>query len=300
MKSPIVLFVYNRPGHTRLTVDALKKNPESSDSDLIIFSDAPKSARDEASVLNVRNYLREVDGFKSVRIVERAQNFGLSKSIREGVTEILGQYETVIVLEDDLITSPSFLGYMNTALDLYATTEEVISIHAYSYPTKKKLPETFFLRGADCWGWATWRRGWALFETDGAKLLNEIRTRNEVARFNFNNSYPYTSMLEEQIAGRNSSWAILWYASAFVKNKLTLYPGRSLVHNLGNDSSGTHSKATNVYDVDVSDVVIDVVGSKPPLKDNQAAVEIFAGFFANDQSGVDTLKKLAKKILKWT
>lgn len=299
MVSPIVLFVYNRPDHTRATLDALRKNPESKLSDLIIFSDAPKSPKDEANVIGVREYLRGVEGFKSVNVVERTHNYGLSKSIREGVTEILTRYESVIVMEDDLITSPNFLDYMNTALDKYAKNQEVISIHAYSYPTSKKLPETFFLRGADCWGWATWRRGWCLFETDGAKLLNQIRGRNEVERFNFNNSYPYTTMLEQQIAGQNSSWAILWYASAFVKDKLTLYPGRSLVHNLGNDSSGTHSTATTVYDVDVSNVSIDVKGSNPALEDNAAGVKAFADFFTTDQSRVGTLKKLARRILKW-
>jgi hypothetical protein len=299
MPAPIVLFVYNRPDHTQLTVEALKKNPESRSSDLVVYSDAARLQADEASVANVRRYLRGIDGFKSVKIVERPENYGLSKSITEGVTEILTRDERVIVMEDDLITSPNFLNYMNTALDKYAATSDVISVHGYTYPTGRKLPETFFLRGADCWGWATWKRGWELFDTDGVKLLNDIRDRNEVSRFNLNNSYPYTQMLEEQIAGKNSSWAILWYASAFVTGKLTLYPGRSLVHNLGNDSSGTHSTATNQYNVNVADVKIDVIGSDPDLKDSDIALEAFSEFFNPGRSGVGVLKSLAKRILRW-
>lgn len=43
--APIVIFTYNRPWHTQQTVEALLKNEYASESDLIIFSDAPKMKR---------------------------------------------------------------------------------------------------------------------------------------------------------------------------------------------------------------------------------------------------------------
>lgn len=58
-------------------------------------------------------------------------------------------------------------------------------------------------------------------------------------------------MLREQISGLNHSWAIRWYASAFIKNKLCLYPGKSLVNNIGTDGSGTHDGLTEVYNTTV-------------------------------------------------
>src|SRR5262249_20857247 len=118
----------------------------------------------------------------------------------------------------------------------------------YCYPTGEPLPETFFLEGADCWGWATWARAWANFDADGSRLLAQLRARKLEHRFDFDGSYPFTRMLGEQIAGRNSSWAIRWHAACFLKGLLTLYPGRSLVENIGNDGSGTHgSQATGDY-----------------------------------------------------
>ena len=128
--------------------------------------------------------------------------------------------DKVIVLEDDLVTSPHFLQYMNDGLGIYERDDRVISIHGYSYPVHGKLPETFFLRGADCLGWATWKRGWDLFEDDGQRLLNELERRNLTRSFDFDGSYPYTQMLRDQIAGSNSSWAVRWYASAFLRDKL--------------------------------------------------------------------------------
>lgn len=63
---------------------------------------------------------------------------------------------------------------------------------------------------------AAWERSWSLFEPDGKKLLQELKRRNLQKIFDFNRTYPYSKMLEDQIKGRNDSWAIRWYASIFL------------------------------------------------------------------------------------
>lgn len=297
--APIALFAYKRLDHLKKCIESLKENPQAARSSLVVFSDGPKVDADRDAVAAVRQYLDTLQGFESIRIVARDRNLGLSASIQQGVSEMVNAYQKVIVLEDDLLVSPYFLQYMNDALTKYEHEQRVISIHGYCYPVSVQLPETFFLRGADCWGWATWKRGWDLLETDGTRLLNEIRESGEERRFNFDNSYPYTTMLQDQIAGRNKSWAILWYASAFVKNKLTLYPGKPVVHNMGNDSSGTHSKTTQSYDVDIARHAVDVNGTQPALHDDLRAVKAFADFFKGDHSLIGRLKGLLKKMLRW-
>lgn len=253
MTSPIALFVYSRPEHTRRTVESLLRNELAGESDLIIFSDAARTPGKREAVNEVRAYLTTIEGFRSVTIHHRPSNFGLARSIIEGVTAVLQQHEQVIVLEDDMVTSPFFLTYMNEALECFANDSRIVSIHGYVYPVRGALPEAFFLPGADCWGWATWRRGWACFNPDGAQLLRELKQRKLERAFDFEGSYPYTQMLEAQIAGMNDSWAIRWYASAFLQGKLTLYPGRSLVHNIGNDASGTHCGQYSAMDTLLSD-----------------------------------------------
>jgi len=247
--APIALFTYNRPDHARRTVEALARNEHADQSALIIFSDGPKSAKDVSKVNAVRNYLNSVAGFRSVEIVHRSHNRGLAKSIISGVTEICRQYGRVIVLEDDLVTSPFFLHYMNEALRLYENAPDVISIHGYVYPVRERLPETFFVKGTGCLGWATWQRGWELFDSDGSSLLAQLETRGLTREFDYDGTYPFTAMLRNQIAGKNDSWAIRWYASAFLCDRLTLYPGRSLVSHIGNDGSGRHCRAGPEYDV---------------------------------------------------
>ena len=191
--------------------------------------------------------VRRVLQMRPVRRIERNENRGLANSIISGVSEVLQHHERVIVVEDDLVTSPFFLRYMNDALDRYQGDLRVASIHGYVYPIMETLPETFFLRGADCWGWATWRRGWQLFNPDGTALLEALESQHLTSEFDFDGSFQYTQMLRDQIDGKNDSWAIRWYASAFLANALTLYPGRSLVHNIGNDGSGTHCLESSAY-----------------------------------------------------
>ena len=172
--SPIVLFVYNRPWHTRQAIKALQNNELADRSDLFIYSDGPKGEQTDKAVQKVREYIYTINGFKTVTIRERKENMGLAGSIIDGVTAIVKEYGRVVVLEDDLVTSPFFLRYMNDALKLYEHDERIISIAGYIYPLSVKLPTTFFLRGADCWGWATWKRGWNHFEKDGQTLQHQV------------------------------------------------------------------------------------------------------------------------------
>ena len=274
--APITLFVYNRLDHTCQTVEALKKNLLAPESDLFIFSDAPRNTEITQAVLQVRDYIANITGFKSVTIIERPINLGLANSIIDGVTSVVNQHGRVIVMEDDLVTSPYFLQYMNDGLNVYEKNDDVASIHGYVYPIDG-LPETFFLRGADCWGWATWKNRWAMFEADGSKLLSELKRNRLINRFDFNGAYPYSKMLADQVSGKNNSWAVRWYASAFLNNKYTLYPGKSLVLNIGTDGSGTHCGETNTFSSQLSNKAVGV--NAITVEDNELALFAIERFF---------------------
>jgi hypothetical protein len=283
--APIALFVYARPEHARLTLEALRRCPQTPDHDLIVFSDGARTPDKQSAVQEVRNYLATVQGFRSVVVHNRPHNFGLAKSIIEGVTQVLQEHDRIIVLEDDMVTSHHFLSYMDAALDRFADDDRVISIHGYVYPVHgSALPEAFFLRGADCWGWATWKRGWDLFNADGKMLLDQLRQRDLLNDFDFNGSYPYSAMLTAQTRGHNNSWAIRWYASAFIADKLTLYPGRSLVHNIGNDDSGTHCADTQLFDTLVSQTSIRI--EDLPVAPSLAARQAFEAFFRSTRPSI--------------
>ena len=275
--APITMFVFNRLQHTRQAVEALANNELAADSDLFVYSDGPRSETDEEHVESVRNYFKSISGFKSVTVVERKTNLGCAQSIISGVSEVVSRCGRIIVVEDDIVTSPHFLRFMNEALEFYRNEEQVACIHGYLYPVGGKLPETFFLKGADIWGWATWKRGWDLFEPDAQKLLEELNSRNVTGEFDFDGSFDFTGMLKAQIEGRLDTWDVQWYASAFLRDKLTLYPGKSLVKNSGNDCSGTHSNKTDKFDTDISREPVRI--KRIPLEVNHVARTAFKKFF---------------------
>lgn len=253
--APVIIFAYNRPAHLSRTLAALSQNPEAIGTDLIIYCDRqPESASDKTVrlVALTRIIAQDEKRFGSLKVVERDGNFGLAKNITEGVTEVMEKFGRAIILEDDLVVARNFLQFMNSALQKYKDEKRVACISGYVYPLRKEGAKAFFIRGADCWGWATWSDRWKQFNPNVSELKKRILKEKLQKEFDFNDTYPYFQMLEDREKGLNQSWAILWYASSFLNNQLCLYPPYSLVHNIGNDGSGTHSLvSTSHYDVDV-------------------------------------------------
>ena len=254
MFAPVIVFVYHRLEHTRRTFEALKKNEGASESCVRIYSDGARdSAEDRERVRAVREYIRTIDGFKNVEIVEAPRNFGLADSVIRGVTETVREFGRVIVLEDDMETSPFFLRYMNVALDRFEADQRIAAIHGYAYPYDVPVPDYFLRIGADCWGWATWAESWKQFNPDAVALYEEIRRRNLSWTFDFEGAIPHCLMLREFIAGKTSSWAIRWNASLFLKGKYSLQLRESMVRNIGVDASGSHCGKEEFYDVKLAD-----------------------------------------------
>jgi len=251
--SPIVFFAYNRPEHTRKSLESLAECEKSAESELYIFCDGPRTSDDRDQVERVREVVESRQWCKKVHITKQDKNWGLANSIIHGVTEIINQAGRIIVLEDDLLLSPHFLNYMNDALDYYKNTPKVMHISGYMFPVKGSLPETFFYRATSCWGWATWKRAWEKFEPDSKKLITRINTSRLRKEFNINGSMHYYRMLQEQDRGEIDSWAIRWYASVFINHGLCLHPGKSYVNNIGHDNTGVHCGSENVFDVELTE-----------------------------------------------
>jgi len=280
--SPIVVFAYNRPHYLKQTLEALESNAESKESTLYIFCDGPKpnaTGADMDKVLEVRALAKERKWCKEVIIIEKQDNSGLAKAIINGVTEILSKHDSVIILEDDLVTSPFFLKYMNTALNKYRDNDNVISVVGYNYPIlyDDSFPETFFLKTADCLGWGTWKQEWALFEHDASVLVKKLESSNSIAEFNFDNNYPYFKMLKNVVTGKVNSWAIRWYASAFVNNKYTLFPKKSLVRHIGNNGTNVKADNSDIFGWDIS--LNEVTYYEEVVEENKLARKLLAQHF---------------------
>lgn len=289
MTAPIALFAYNRPDHLARTLAALSANELAKESKLYIFCDGPQSPEDNKKTEAVRRIARKAHGFASITVIEATKNKGLAASIISGVTHIIQEYGRVVVVEDDILTSPYFLKYMNDGLEVYAESPEVASIHGWCFPHAiANPPETFFLRGADCWGWATWKRAWDCFEPDAGKLLTELGRCGLMESFDLDGTYGYTDMLKATLEGRVQSWAVRWHASTYLEGMYTLYPGKSLVENIGFDGTGTHCGTSSKKDMEVSMLPVAVLLQR--IEDNTAMRHAQIEFY---KSSTTTRCKLA-------
>lgn len=285
--APIVLFVYNRPWHTQKTLNALSRNSLADQSVLYIYADGPKENADQ-EILNkikqVQACIKEKQWCKEVIIVERETNLGLADSIIAGVTEIVNKHGEIIVLEDDILASRGFLKYMNDALHYYRDKNEVGCIHAWNYPLKgmNYAESTFFLKGADCWGWATWKRSWSLFNPNGAFLLSLLKTKKLENEFDRRGAFKFAEMLQNQICGKNDSWAIRWHASLFLSEKYCLQPTRPIVKNIGLDNSGMHCELVNIEQHPVDFIKI----SKIKIKESEWFFKAYTVFVGSNKTNL--------------
>lgn len=307
--APIVLFVYNRPEHTINTIEALKKNNLSNESELFVFSDAARSDNDIDTVNKVRSIVDNIEGFKKVTVIKAERNKGLAISVINGITDVINKYGKVIVLEDDLLTSPYLLKYMNEALSFYEKNENIWSISGYTPDIKfpQGYMDDIYLSPRGCsWGWATWKKRWDLVDWNVSDYDSFKQNTKKRKGFNMGgNDLSY--MLDDQMAGRINSWAIRWVYSQHIHSKYTIYPVNSLVSNIGLDFSGTHStnsdkyKTKEVYQGDIklaSDCTINrdiLMGFKKFYDLNNKG---YLGVLARKTGTYKYLRKIMKKLAR--
>ena len=276
--APVALFLYNRPFHSQITISHLKKNLLAKNTQLYIFLDGPRNNFDIIKISEIKNLIKNIKGFKKIKLVLRKKNYGLSKSFIEGISYVLRHHQKVIVLEDDNLTSKYFLKYMNDSLELYENDNKVCSISGYVYPINfHKELKTFFIRGADTWGCGIWKRSWKYFEPNGSKLLKVLQLKKLQYDFNLSESIGMINMLKDQINNKNDSWTVRWSAVNFINNHLTLYPTKSFVKNIGNEGSGTHGLHSNMYDVKLINHYSNF--EKIAILENKSCRELFIKFF---------------------
>lgn len=242
--APIVLFVYNRPIHTQKTISALQANNLASQSDLYIFSDAPKNETAFTAVNEIRAYIKLVKGFKSITIIQQETNLGLANSIITGVTQIINKFGKVIVVEDDLLLSTNFLDFMNTSLNFYENNPSILSISGYNMavkPNPNSQFDVYFAARAASWGWATWANKWKGIDWEVSDFNTFSKNSKQIKLFKINGSDMF-KMLKQQQKGLNNSWAIRYCYHQFKNNLYTVYPIVSKVKNMGFGTVATHTK----------------------------------------------------------
>ena len=251
--APIVLFVYNRPWHTKKTIAALKKNKQSKSSVLYIYSDGGKDKKSWAQVRDVRSYIESVSGFKEINLIYQEKNLGLAESIITGVTQTINKHGKLIVLEDDHVTSSLFLGFMNECLKLYEKEKNIWQVSGWAFPIRaESLEDVVKHKFMNCWGWGTWKEKWKHFEKKPDQLIAKYK-KKEIEKFCLGGADP---ILWDQVIGNYNgainSWAIFWHEVIYKNNEFYINPTKTLLKNIGIDGSGVHHGCHDYFDAELN------------------------------------------------
>lgn len=249
--APIAIFCYRRPEHLAALIVSLRRCPEFPHSPVYVFADGPRGDADVAAVNATRKMARELLGDRA-NYIESGENLGLADSLVRGVSDVCLRHGRVIVLEDDLTLSSSYLYFMNAALEKYKEVHEVMQIAGWipSVPQLANTDQAVFVPFTSSWGWATWARAWSAYDPMAFGWSDLLKDREMRKRFDLGGKYPFSRMLRKQMTQEGNSWAIRWYYSVFSRGGLTLVPPRSMVHNGGMDGSGEHFQFVSSYQDD--------------------------------------------------
>lgn len=293
--APILLFTYNRLFHLKQTVEALQRNYKAKESALYFFSDASKDGKTEEEIAAVRKYLFTVNGFKKTEIIQRKEHLGLAKSVIKGVSELFEEFDKLIILEDDLVTSRNFIVFMNNALEVYSKNPRIFSVTGYNHPIhipKRYKPPVYLSPRCSSWGWGTWKDRWE--KVDWEMKGYEVFKSDECAQNRFSRGgQDLLPMLDYQMRGYIDSWAIRWCYAHYKNNADCLYPVISKVKNIGLDRSGTHKTKMNIrITLDKSDNTSFELPKD--IRKNKEILRNFSAYFKKSPQTV--IKGLVKKM----
>lgn len=253
---PVLLITFNRPEHTRRTIDALRiQRPPL----VYVFQDGPRS-NNSSDVTNcelVRKVIDEcIDWPCELHTFFCEVNRGCRDAIIYAISEVLNRNEEVIVVEDDIITSPAFYSYMCHALNQYKSIKSVFSISGHSYsPSRFRVPsdypyDVYASPRLFNWGWGTWRDRWFLTDWSFSYYDDFMKHPYEQQAF-ARGGEDLISMLREEHDGHSSAWDIQFAYAHFAHHSISIVPCISYTFNIGQDGSGTHCNEVRQPNIDV-------------------------------------------------
>lgn len=249
MNAPIILFAYKRPVELKATLQALQANYLASQSDLYIFVDAAKRPEDEPKVAQVHQLLDSVSGFRTIHRDYATTNIGCADSVIRGISIVLAKHPSAIIVEDDLVTTPNFLDFLNQGLVQYAKSRRVYSVAGYTFPFQRPTDyasDAYLIPRHSPWGWATWADRWQSIDWNMTDYPEFAKDKQQQKAFKQGGS-DLVKMLGDQMEGRADAWDIRFCYNRFKADGLTVYPTVSKVQNIGFGNEATHTNVFNRY-----------------------------------------------------
>lgn len=256
MNAPVMVFTYSRPEHTRKVLEALAGNTLARVTDVYAYTCKPRDEKHEESVNATKSILYEFESsgmFASFTVVDKSEFRPLGPAMVEAVTEVIEKHNRIIVIEDDIVTSPYYLEFMNQCLEYYEKCGYVFSISGYS-PNLDYLDrvngDVYLVHRACPWGWGTWKDRWEKYSWDVSDYKKSMKDRDLRKKlYRWNTDLPMTlDALFYEKGCMDKNWEQQFCYCQCMSNMSVVCPKKSLVENIGFDGSGTHEVPTGLGD----------------------------------------------------
>lgn len=243
MRTPVALFIFNRPEATaRVFAEVARARPPR----LLVVADGPRAERpgEAERCAAARAVVERVDWDCELLTNYSEVNLGCRRRVAGGLDWVFATVEEAIVLEDDCLPHPTFFRYCEELLEMYRDDERVMLVSGDNFLLGERgTPYSYyFSRYAHVWGWASWRRAWRHYDVEmklwpelrGTDWLLDVHGDATAARY-------WAEVLEDVYAGRIDTWDYQWFFACWASNGLCVTPSVNLVSNIGFGAGATHT-----------------------------------------------------------
>jgi hypothetical protein len=245
MKTPVALFVFNRPDTTYQVFETIR---QAKPIKLLVVADGPRPNRsgEVEKCAEVRSIVNRVDWDCEVITNYADSNLGCKRRVSSGLDWVFNIVEEAIILEDDCLPDPSFYRFCEELLEAYRHDGQVMHIGGTNLNPMESLDCSFlYSRLVPIWGWATWRRAWQLYDIK-MKLWPSYRESSDIDYFGTQSKEVYR-VFQANYCNQVDSWDGQWAFSCVVNNGLSIIPKTNLVKNIGFRNDATHTTKASAY-----------------------------------------------------
>jgi hypothetical protein len=282
--TPIVFLIFNRPDTTKVVFEAIRKaRPKK----LLVVADGWRKDRpnDYSRCQKAREIVDTVDWDCEVLRNYSDVNLGCKIRVSSGLSWVFEQVEEAIILEDDCVPDLSFFQFCEELLERYRYDERVMAISGdnFQFGDQRTAASYYFSRYPHCWGWATWRRAWQLYDVE-MSLWPEIRDggwMRDLFPDYFERQY-WRRIFERTYLNRIDSWAFRWTFACWMSNGLAVLPQVNLVSNIGFAQVATHTKGSQnrFSNMPAHTIQFPLVHPKHLIRDTQADARTYQAMYS--------------------
>lgn len=301
LQPPVLFLVFNRPGTTAQVFEAIR---EARPARLYVAADGPRADRpgEAERCEEARRIATQVDWPCEVKTLFRDHNLGCRVGVSMALDWFFEQEEEGIVLEDDCVPSQSFFPYCAELLERYRHDERVMCVSGDNFQLGREVTQFsyYFSRYMHCWGWATWRRAWKLYDREMA-LWRAFRDGEGLKAWSAGDERfekYWLAIFDSTSKGAFDSWAYRFLFTCWAHHGLTCLPQKNLVSNIGFSADATHTSNPAGREANLPKQEISFPLRHPPYITRSVEADLYEHRMFFDNQEKQSICRLVRRVIR--